>query len=114
MQGNHHLVASNLPAINGRIAPRLGKQSLIGETIDGCKKSPRIVLLHGLGGYGKSTLGLLHATSRAARIRYGHRRWILSCEGRSFPELVASLLVPSPHHDGLDEKERAEVVRKLL
>ncbi len=114
LQGNHHLVASNLPAINGRIALRLGKQTLIEAAIAKCEQPPRIMLLHGLGGYGKSTLGLLHATSKAARARYGHRRWILSCEGRSLPELVSSLLVPSPHHDGLEEKERAEVVRRLL
>ena len=113
LQGNRRLVASNLPPIRG-VAPRLQKQKEVENALVGCDQRPRIAVLHGLGGYGKSTLGLLHATSAVARDRYGDRSWIVSCENRKLVDLLAGLLVPTADTVSLTVLERAEIVRTVL
>ena len=113
LQGNRRLVASNLPPIPG-VAPRLQKQKEVENALAGCDQRPRIAVLHGLGGYGKSTLGLLHATSAVARDRYGDRSWIVSCENRKLVDLLAGLLVPTADTVSLTVLERAEIVRTVL
>ncbi|MFM7251317.1 MAG: NB-ARC domain-containing protein, partial [Planctomycetaceae bacterium] len=113
LQGNRRLVASNLPPLPG-VAPRLPKQRDIEAALAACRQGTRIVALHGLGGYGKSTLAMLHATNDAARSRYRDRRWIVSCENRKLEDLLAGLLVPAADTASLTVLERAEIVRTAL
>lgn len=65
LQGNRRLVASNLPPLPG-VAPRLPQQRDIEAALAACGQGTRIVAIHGLGGYGKSTLAMLHATNDGA------------------------------------------------